>query len=417
MLVVLAAPAAGATTTITFTPVGSMSVGRDGGFAAPLPDGKALVMGGGTSPSSAEIFDPATNMFSSAGIGAMTQPRGSSATAPLPDGRVLIVGGGAPASAEVFNPATKTFSAVGPMTMERNSPAAAPLPDGRVLVVGGNNGVTYTNSAEIFDPKTNTFSSAGVGTMTDGRLAPVAAPLPDGRVLVAGGNNLSGPPFLKSAEVFNPATKTFSSAGIGSTSIERFDSGAAPLPDGRVLVAGGLVTGPGAGAVASAEVFNPNSNTFSSAGIGSMTIPREAFGMAPLGDGRVLVAGGENSVTTNIQSAETFGVPNTFTTKLKGKKLIVTVSAPGTVQVQAASGKAKSSAAAAAKKHKKLPLKASAASGGPGKIVVKLKLANAAKETFKRTGKVKVRAAVTFSPAAGFARTKTLKLKLKSKRH
>jgi hypothetical protein len=187
----------------------------------------------------------------------------------------------------------------------------------------------------------------------------------------------------------------------------RFAAGAAPLPDGRVLVAGGLV--PASGAVASAEVFNPNTNSFSSAGIGAMTIPREAFGMAPTGDGRVLAAGGENSVTTNIQSAEVFAVPNTFTTKLKGKKLIVTVSAPGSVQVQAASGRAK--------KHKKLPLKASSASGGPGKIVVKLRLASAAKATFKRTGKVKVRAAVTFSPAAGFARTKTLKLKLKSKRH
>jgi hypothetical protein len=300
------------------------------------------------------------------------------------------------------------------MTMERTYPAAAPLADGRVLIVGGSNGVTYTNSAEIFDPKTNTFSSAGVGTMTDGRYAPIAAALPDGRVLVAGGNDLSSPTFLKTAEVFNPATKTFSSAGIGSMATGRFDAGAAPLPDGRVLVAGGLVTG--TGAVASAEVFNPNTNTFSSAGIGSMNTAREAFGAAPTGDGRVLVAGGENSASPSLRSAEVFGVPNTFTTRLKRKKLIVTVSAPGTVQVQAASGGAKSSAATT-KKHKKLPLKASAASGGPGKIVVKLRLANAAKATFKRTGKVKLRADVTFSPAAGFARTKTLKLKLKSRRH
>jgi hypothetical protein len=416
LLAVLEAPATSATTTIGFTPTGSMTIARDGATAGPLADGKVLVVGGGTSPSSAEIFDPATNIFSSAGIGATTSPRVGAAAAPLPDGRVLIAGGGPPASAEVFNPATKTFSAVGPMTMERLDPAAAPLPDGRVLVVGGSNGVTYTNTAEIFDPKTNSFSSAGVGNMTDGRYAPIAAPLPDGRVLVAGGNSVSAPAYLKTAEVFNPASKTFSSAGIGSMSTGRFAAGAAPLPDGRVLVAGGLV--PGSGAVASAEVFNPSTNTFSSAGIGSMTIPREAFGMAPTGDGRVLAAGGDNSATPNIQSAEVFAVPNTFTTKVKGKKLIVTVSTPGTVQVQAAAGKAKSAAAIAAKKHKKkLPLKASTASGGPGRIVVKLKLANTAKATFKRTGKVEVRAAVTFTPAAGFARTKTLKLKLKSKRH
>jgi hypothetical protein len=345
----------------------------------------------------------------------MTSPRVGAAAAPLADGRVLIAGGGPPMSAEVFNPVTKTFTAVSPMTMERTYPAAAPLADGRVLVVGGSNGVTYTNSAEIFDPKTNTFSSAGVGTMTDGRYAPIAAALPDGRVLVAGGNDVSSPTYLKTAEVFNPATKTFSSAGIGSMGTGRFSAGAAPLPDGRVLVAGGLVTG--TGAVSSAEVFSPNTNTFSSAGIGSMTIAREAFGMAPTGDGRILLAGGDNSTSPNLKSAEVFAVPNTFTTELKGKKLIVTVLTPGTVQVQAASGKAKTSTATAAKKHKKAPLKAASASGGPGKIVVKLKLAHTAKATFKRTGKLKLEAALTFSPAAGFSRTRVLKLKLKARKH
>jgi hypothetical protein len=409
----LAVAAGSAAAAITFAPTASMSVERAGAAAAPLADGRVLVVGGGTSPSSAEIFDPKTNTFSSAGIGATTAPRAHAAAAPLADGRVLIAGGDGPiASAEVFDPATKAFSAVGPMAEVRRSPAAALLANGQVLVVGGYTGATYTDSAEIFDPKTNGFSSTAA--MTSGRFAPIAAPLADGRVLVAGGNCVTCTSFLSSAEVFNPAAKTFGSAGIGSMGTGRFDAGAAPLTDGRVLVAGGIV--PGSGQTASAEVFDPQSNTFSSAGIGPMNAPREAFGMAPLGDGRVLVAGGQNSSSMSLRSAEVFGVVNTFTTKVKGKKLIVTVSTPGTVVVSSAGGKAKTSTAVAAKKHKsKPPLKPSTGSGGPGKIKVKLKLAGSAKAALRRKGKVKLKASVTFTPAAGVARTKTVKLKLKSK--
>jgi Ca2+-binding RTX toxin-like protein len=63
---------------------------------------------------------------------------------------------------------------------------------------------------------------------------------------------------LSSAEVFNPATNTFSSAGIGSLSVGRSGLAAAPLPDGRVLVAGGgnaFAPNVGADALSSAEIF------------------------------------------------------------------------------------------------------------------------------------------------------------------
>jgi Ca2+-binding RTX toxin-like protein len=303
------APRAVAAESGAFTPTGSMSDARSGAAAAPLPDGRALVAGGtaGDLPHnsydlrSAEIFDPDTGSFSP--TGSMTVPRSGAVAAPLPDGRVLIAGGsycvrstfGPPqcqyySSAEVFNPATGGFSSagIGSMSQPRILAVAAPLPDGRVLVAGGNIGDYYNglSSAEVFDPATNSFSSAGIGSMSVPRSGAAAAPLPDGRVLVAGGQNRKN---LSDAEIFDPATNSFSSAGIGSMSVARGYPVAAPLPDGRVLVAGGA-TGPTS---PSPEAFDPATNSFSSAGIGSMTDPR-FFGAvaAPLRGGRVLVAGG-----------------------------------------------------------------------------------------------------------------------------
>jgi hypothetical protein len=298
-----------------------MSVPREGAAAAPLPDGRVLVAGGRYYDegahylSSAEVFDPATGTFSSAGIGSMSVPRFGAAAAPLPDGRVLVAGGfyfdfgdGSKhylSSAEVFDPATGTFSSagVGSMITARLAPAAAPLPDGRVLVAGGFGSRGSAASAEIFDPTTNLFSFAS--WMGVNRRAPAAAPLPDGRVLVAGGFGTFAS--LSNTEVFNPATNQFS---FGTwMSIHRDGAVAAALPDGRVLVAGGYDSwGEDFGRrdyLSSAEVFDPATNTFSRAGIGSMSVPRWGAAAAPLPDGRVLVAGGYDGGRA-LSSAEIF---------------------------------------------------------------------------------------------------------------
>jgi Ca2+-binding RTX toxin-like protein len=182
------------------------------------------------------------------------------------------------------------FSPTGPMTVSRTGAVAAPLPDGRVLVAGGsvNPFINTLPTAEVFNPATNSFSAAGIGSMSVARYGAVAVPLSDGRVLVAGGFNHQDS-YLSSAEVFDPATNSFSSAGIGSMSTPRDEAMAAPLPDGRVLVAGGFN---GGGSLSSAEVFNPSTNSFSSTGIGSMFTTRYGAVAALLPDGRVLVAGG-----------------------------------------------------------------------------------------------------------------------------
>jgi hypothetical protein len=313
------APEASAAGSGFFTPTGSMSVPREGVAAAPLPDGRVLVAGGRYYDggqhylSSAEVFDPATGTFSSAGVGSMSVPRYGAAAAPLPDGRVLVAGGryydGGQhylSSAEVFDPATSSFSSagVGSMIAARFAPAAAVLPDGRVLVAGGGGSDGSAASAEVFDPTTNLFSF--VGWLGVDRRAPAAASLPDGRVLVAGGFGTFAS--LSNTEIFNPATDQFSFGAFMTT--HRDGAAAAQLPDGRALVAGGYDSyGEDFGRrdyLSSAEVFNPATNIFSRAGIGSMSVPRWGAAAAPLRDGRVLVVGGYDGGRA-LSSAEIFG--------------------------------------------------------------------------------------------------------------
>ena len=89
---------------------------------------------------------------------------------------------------------------VGNMAKGRARHSIALLADGRVLVAGGWN-VQVIPAAEIFDPASSTWSATG--RLITGRDEHSSAVLPDGRVLVAGG--LDRQNFeLDSTEVYTP---------------------------------------------------------------------------------------------------------------------------------------------------------------------------------------------------------------------
>jgi hypothetical protein len=141
-------------------------------------------------------------------------------------------------------------------------------------------------------------SWTATGTMTTARAAHVAATLLDGRVLVAGGNSPSG--YQASAEIYNPASNTFSATG--AMSIERTMPLGVRLNDGRVLVAGGSHYN---GSLTQAEIYDPATGTWSATG--AMTVAGRTYGACiRLDDGRVLAAGGFDGAWSRQASAEIY---------------------------------------------------------------------------------------------------------------
>ena len=237
--------------------------------AAPLPNGKVLIVGGftegGVTLTSAAIYDPIAETTTTLPVETQTSgpetqmhtAREHSFAAPLPGGQVLVGGGRdseALRSAELFNPSTDDFTTAEAMESPREGAAAAPLPDGKVLIVGGEDNLGHVlASVEIYDPSTGGFAEPPESMATP-RVGAVASPLPDGEILIAGGS--AGTGILRSAEIFDPATQEFTplpESGTSQLTIARLSGAAAPLPDGRVLILGG--THDTTDALSSAEVF------------------------------------------------------------------------------------------------------------------------------------------------------------------
>ncbi len=188
----------------------------------------------------------------------------------------------------------------------RTEAVAAPLLDGEVLIAGGLHEGTPLKTAELFNPITDTFTKLTAELHT-ARNGAIAAPLPDGEVLIAGGSG------LQSAELFNPATDSFAAlTASGETELQtaRQFAMAAPLPDGQVLIVGGVHSGD---ILKTAELFNPAEGTFTAlAAESDMHVERELAAVAPMPNGDVLIAGGKDPSV--LRSAELFNSgTDTFT--------------------------------------------------------------------------------------------------------
>lgn len=288
-----------------FSTTGSMSTARSSHTATLLcdlsatacTDHRVLVAGGFSGAvddvATAELYDPATGTF--VPTGNMTAPREGHTATLLASGKVLITGGttqgAGRADSELYDPTTGRFTATGSMAMVRTFHTATLLSSGKVLIAGGFFGGA-TATAELYDPNTGTF--AVTGTMTTARGGHTATLLPDGRVLICGGGGSSGA-LLASAEIYDPGSGTFTATGSLVTA--RFEHAAALLTNGTVLIAGGRTDSPSTYhlSLAYAEVFDPSTSTF--AETGGLQIPRLTPVLTALPSGSsalALLTGGAN---------------------------------------------------------------------------------------------------------------------------
>ena len=304
---------------VTFVATPAMTVARTRHTATLLPDGKVLIAGGGTA--TAELYDPATNRFTL--TGSMSEARAGHSATLLRDGTVLIAGGTnglatsepfGSATAELYDPATGSFTPTGSMLQPQSGHAGTLLPNGKVLITGGVAGDTdccpIVAGPELYDPATGTFSAAGAYALTsasetNGLVNVATTLLPDGRVLMA-----SEP----ASELYDPRTDAFALAGTMATQpdgeVPRYIAGRTGtlLRDGRVLLIGGEHED--LGRFATAELYDASTGAFRLTG--SMSSVRDAHTATLLSDGTVLVAGGEGGcdvpscVITSLSSAEVY---------------------------------------------------------------------------------------------------------------
>lgn len=291
---------------VGFSETGDLVTGRYWHTSTLLPNGKVLVAGGsagdGHGLAKAELYDPATGTWTA--TGSMAAAREPHTATLLPDGKVLVVGGydmGYVGGAELYDPNTGTWSTAASPTVARYGHSATPLKNGMVLVSGG--GVdTYALiavSAELYDPNTRTWTATG--SMANKRTSHTATLLDTGEVLVAGGWDSENR--LASAERYNPNTGAWTMAT--SMGFARHGHTMTKLPNGTVLVTGGSgnTVYDGSYFHAGAEVYDPGAGTWTTTG--SMASKRVSHTATLLRNGKVLVAGGFDALNTHA-SAELY---------------------------------------------------------------------------------------------------------------
>lgn len=332
----------------SWTAAAPIPVARHYSAAVKLANGKVLVVGGigGTGyTGAADLYDPATDTWTT--LPQMLAARADSSATLLADGRVLVAGGdssnsASQASAELYDPVANTWTATGSMSVARTRHSASLLPNGKVLAIGGYQTATqYSQTAELYDPATGTWSLmatplstpraqhgaqllAGGGAVLliggiggpsgaahqltsaelfpvndSGSTTPVAGTVPAGNVyisaLLADGSVLASTDGSTTALRFDPSGLAFTASTIAS-SIKRVLPTMTVLADGRVLLAGGA-------GLATAEIYNPDVDTWTAAA--SMSNARSRATAILLNDGSVLVISGDSG-SGDLTSVERF---------------------------------------------------------------------------------------------------------------
>jgi hypothetical protein len=286
----------------TWTLTGSMNVPRENHQAVRLQNGQVLVAGGDNASgtlASAELYNPSTGTWTA--TGSMSTARSGFSLTLLPNGEVLAAQG---TSAELYNPATGSWTATGSPTAGIGGANAALLQDGDVLAIGESIGTP----SELYNPSTGAWSATGsTGTTI---INPITPRLLNGEVFITGGFQ-SGQRSYSTAARYDPSVGQFT-VETGPCSCRAFNG--ALLQTGKVLVAGGMITVQGnlyptSQTINSAELWDLSTQAWTSTG--NLHDSRAGESMAVLPNGQVLVAGGlqftkHSSGVITLSSAELY---------------------------------------------------------------------------------------------------------------
>jgi hypothetical protein len=233
--------------------------------------------------------------------------------------KVLATGGesggpSGPATADVycFSPTESVAPTMGNLNTGRTHHTATWVPSNKVVIIGGYGASGALCSIEVYDPVTDDFQLL-TSALSFCRGAHTATLLPSGKILVAGGYDGANPNTPLPAEIFDPVT--FGIMTVTGPNVDRYEHTATRLANGWVLLAGGLTVS--GGTVSSdAQIFEPELGGMGqfTTTVPMMTSPRAYHAASRLGDGHVLLTGGEDgsSPPSVTQSAELF-LYNTLT--------------------------------------------------------------------------------------------------------
>lgn len=279
---------------------GNTQISRDMGSAlVQLQDGRVLLIGGvgGTTSTGpdrtpirqAEIYNPATGCFTAT---AQTDTgMDAPIAAPLPDGRVLVLGSG---SLEIFTPqgdsrpkpVTGHFASAPGLTVSRTHFSILRLSDGKALAVGGTIGSNSSKVVECYDPAANAW--VRLGDLATARSEPDLCLLSDGKVLVFGGGGGWNTPDALS-EVYDPSAGTTQPLAYAEMSTQ--GQPALLTSNGKVLIFHGPL---------GTLLYDPQAQTFA---LGPQTIYDHSGGGTAtlLGNGKILVAGGSQPLISQSE--------------------------------------------------------------------------------------------------------------------
>ncbi len=254
--------------------------------------------------------------------GAMVAARQDHTATLLSNNKILVAGGRASSTAtaaittnnaELFDPATATWSATANMTA-RFSATATQLntssnstTSGMVLVAGGINNSASVTTAQFYSATTGLWTTAA--SLSPARHLHTATLMPNGRVLVAGG--MTNTSVLGSAAIYNPTTGTGTWTAVSTNMSSLRRSHTATLLsssnsnfNNKVLIVGG--NSGGTTSLTTVQLFDTTALTWSTTT--ALSPAREGHTATKLANGNVLITGGKN-VSTFLGTAQVFTIP------------------------------------------------------------------------------------------------------------